>query len=103
MALSKEVPIFHRQQIDILQFIEELGELTPISEFRGPKTPSNRQILQLILYFLSQGKSCDEAGSEVVLRLLLKHTTVPATKMKAFRTLKENVVSLYKEARFILL
>ena len=100
MALSKPVPVFKKQQIDILWFSHEFGDLTPVDEFRGPKTPSNRLSLRLLLHWISQGNSLDEAGAEVAVRVVAKHPTVPASKLKAPRTLSENAISLYREARF---
>ena len=43
MALSKEkieVPVLVRKQIDILDFSPDLGDLSPIECFKGPKMPS---------------------------------------------------------------
>ena len=102
MAFSKPIPVFHKQQIDVLSFSVEFNDLSPVDELRGPKTPSNRQSLRHFLHWISQGKSLDEAGAEVAVRVIAKHPTVPASKLKAPRTLSDNVVALYREARFTL-
>ena len=99
VKMATDVPVFHKRQIDLLEFSKEFGDLTPIDDFRGPKTLSQRQTLRLSLHYLSQGKTQDEAGSEVVKRVLEKHPTVPASKLKAERTLIEDVKTLYKDAR----
>ena len=50
---EKAIPQKHsREQIDLLDFIPELGEMSPISDFKGPRAPSKRQVLRhfLILF-----------------------------------------------------
>ena len=73
MALSKERKIFHRKQIDLLDFPSDFGEMNPISSFRGPKTPSNRQVLRYLLHWLEQGRSLKEAADKTVMGIYLRH------------------------------
>ena len=91
-------PPKHRQQNDLLEFIPELGDLSPISEFKGPRTPSRRQVLRLFLSFLALGFTLLEAGGEVVDRVLKKHPTASQTKTR--KTLSGDVIALYKDTRF---
>ena len=102
MALSKPIPVFHKEQINILAFSHEFGDLSALDAFRGPKTPSNCQSLRHMLFFVSQGKSLDEAAAIVGSNVIVKHPTVPAAKLKAARYIKENVIDLYREARSLL-
>ena len=39
----------------IPEFMSEFGDLSPMQEFRGPKTPSYRQVLRLFLFLLTTG------------------------------------------------
>ena len=99
MSLSKEVPVFYKDQIDLLDFPDNFGDLSPIKVFQGPKTPSNRQVLRNILYCVSQGRTLQESADEVVNRVLLKHPS-ETTNLKHPRTLVDDLMNIFKEARF---
>ena len=65
----------------VLEFSGDLGDLSPIPEFKGPKTPSNRQVLRLFLfYFMSLGYQKLDAAKSVVTEVLKKHTTTAVSK-----------------------
>ena len=98
MSLSKEIPVFHKLLIDILDFSSHFGDLSPIEEFRGPKTPSYRQALRNLLFGLSKGTSLQESANEVVVRVLLKHPT-ETRDLKCPRDLANDVINIYKDAR----
>ena len=87
MSLSKERPIFLKNQIDICEFSDDFGDLTPIAEFKGPKTPQQRQCLRNFLHWLAEGMTIQESAKEVVLRVLLKHAAETG-ELKAQRTLE---------------
>ena len=59
----------------VLKFSSEFGDLSPIEEFKGPKTPSNRQVLRLLLYWVSIGYSLQSAAAAVVTEVLRKQAT----------------------------
>ena len=87
-----------KEQIDLLDFIPELGEMSPISDFKGPRTPSRRQVLHHFLYFVALGCSLFDAGTKVVTNILTQHGNPKGTKTE--KTLRGDVMSLWKNARF---
>ncbi len=99
MSLSKESPPPKKRE-HILEFSDEFGDLSPIDDFRGPRTPSRRQVLRHVLFWIEGGKNLKEAANEVVPRLLQKHSCL-AAGAKSPRRLSEDIISLYKYARLI--
>ena len=89
-----------RKQIDILDFLLEMGDLTPLQEFKGPRVPSRRQTLRHFLYFLVLGLSLIDAGNKVVENVLKKHPT-KADQAKTPKRIRDDVIALYKNARLI--
>ena len=82
----------------IPEFASDFGDMSPLKELRGPKTPSNRQVLRLFLFFFSLGNTTlQAAATSVVTEVLKKHTTSVCKKP---RTLADDVLALYKEARY---
>ena len=71
--------------------------MSPVEDFKGPKTPSNRQVLRLFLHFVAIGYSLQVAAREVVTQVLGKHTS---SISKSPRRPQDDVLSLYKESRF---
>ena len=65
-----------RKKAKIREFGPELGDLYPIDEFKGPKTPSNRQVLPMLLYLAAISSTLREAAKEVITHVLKKHTTI---------------------------
>ena len=86
MASKKPIP----------DFSNEFGDLSPIKEFRGPKTPSRRQVLRVFLFLLTIGNSQQAAAKAVVVEVLRKHTTHVC---KDPTRLERDVKDLYTEAR----
>ena len=99
MALSKEIPTSKKVQIDLLEFGPSFGDLSPLESFLGPKTPGNRAALRNFLYWVAQGKPLRESANEVVFAVLLKHPS-EANNLKDSRYLANDVIKIYKEARF---
>ena len=81
-----------RKRPKVLEFGEELGDL-----FMGPKTPSNQQVLRLMLYFVSVSSTLRDAAKEVVTQVLGKHTS---SVSKSAGKLEDDVIALHSEARF---
>ena len=81
----------------IPDFANEFGDLSPIKEIRGPKTPSRRQVLRLFLFLLTLGNSQLEAAKAVVVDVLKKHSTHVC---KDPGRLERDVMALYQETRF---
>ena len=79
-----------------VSFSDELGDLSPIEGFRGPKTPSNRQVLRFFLFLISVGNTLNDAASKVVEAVLAKH---PTSVSKSPHRLRLDVLNLHKEAR----
>ena len=94
---TTQKPKSQKTQIDLLEFIPELGDLSPISEFKGPRVPSRRQVLRHVLFFVALGLSLVEAGGKVVDNVLKKH--VAAAQAKTRNKIIDDVVSLYKKTR----
>ena len=84
----------------IPEFSNDFGEMSLIDGLRGPKTPSNRQVLRLFLFFVSLGNSLQDAANSVVTKVLKKHSTAVCKKP---RTLADDVRALYNEARLLML
>ena len=93
MALSKEKHN-ERKQNDLLEFDPRFGDLSPIEEFHGPRTPSRRQVLRRFLHEVSGGNSLIDAGNQVVKNLLEKHPTIVG-QTKSSKRLREDVIALY--------
>ena len=94
---TPQKPKSQKTQIDLLEFIPELGDLSPILEFKGPRVPSRRQVLRHVLFFVALGLSLVEAGGKVVDNVLKKH--VAAAQAKTRNKIIDDVVSLYKKTR----
>ena len=75
--------------------IDELGDLSPLKEMKGPKVPSNRQVLRFFSFLLSVGTELSQATGIVVEKRLAKHATATA---KSQRRLEEDVSDLLKTA-----
>ena len=94
---TPQKPRPQKTQIDLLEFIPEMGDLSSLSEFKGPRVPSRRQVLRHVLYFVVLGLSLVEAGGKVVDNVLKKH--VGAGQAKTRNKIIDDVVSLYKKTR----
>ena len=97
MEEEKPTPKKFKRNCDT-PLIDELGDLSPLEEMRGPKVPSNRQVLRFFLFLLSVGTELSEATGLVVEKVLAKHTTATA---KCQRRLEDDVSDLLKQARFL--
>ena len=86
-----------RKRPKVLEFGDDLGDLSHIKELKGPKTPSNRQVLRLLLYFVSVSSTLRDAAKEVVTQVLGKHTS---SVSKSAGKLEDDVMALHSEARF---
>lgn len=83
----------------VLEFSDDLGDLSPIPEFKGPKTPSNRQVLRLFLfYFMSLGYQKSDAAKSVVTEVLKKHTTTAVSKTPG--RLVDDILKMHKNTRW---
>ena len=82
----------------VLEFGSEFGDMSPIDEFRGPKTPSNRQVLRMMLHFAALSSTLREAAKDVITKVMEKHTTAVC---KSPRRLEDDIIALHSEARFI--
>ena len=100
MSETKEIPAKIKRNRD-LPLLPELGDLSPLSELRGPKTPSNRQVLRFFLFLLSLGRSASSAAEEVVDQVLTKHPET--TDRKSSRRLQLDVIALNSKARLLFL
>ena len=96
MAQSK-IKIYSKDQIDLLDFSDSFGDISPLAAFLGPKKPSNRQILRNFLHWVIQGKPLKESATEVVLAVVLKHPG--EENLKNPKYLADDVIKIYKEAR----
>ena len=74
-----------------------LGDLSPTEDLKGPKAPSNRQVLRFFLFLISLGQSLNDAADTVVQRILDKHPTTSVSKTE--RRLREDVKNIYTEAK----
>ena len=73
-----------RQRMSIDSFDEALGELSPIPIFKGPRLPSNRQVLRRFLFeFKKPGTSKLTAAKTTVSEVLALHVNVPGHKKEA--------------------
>ena len=93
---SEEKPKKERGKHDILEFLPQLGDLRPVEEMRGPKTPSRRMVLQNFLYFVAMGSSLLAAAEIVVPSLMKKH---PMEVMKTPKKLRDDIIDLYQALR----
>ena len=93
---SIETPTKERTQIVVLDFMAELGEMSPIDGLRGPKTPSRRQVLRHFLFFVAMGSSLIVAAEKVVPNLLKKYAV---RALKSPKKLRDNIVDMYKAIR----
>ena len=93
---SNEQPRKERKQNDVLEFISELGDFSPVDGLRGPKTPSRRQVLRLFLFFIALGNTLAEAADKVVPEILKKH---PKVSPKSYYKLRDDIISLYHAIR----
>ena len=93
---SNEQPRKERKQ-NVLEFISELGDFSPVDGLRGPKTPSRRQVLRLFLFFIALGNTLAEAADKVVPEILKKH---PKVSTKSYYKLRDDIISLYHAIRY---
>ena len=93
---SEEQPKKERTQNDVLEFLPEMGDLSPTDGLRGPKTPSRRQVLRHFLFFIALGSTLREAADQVVPAVLKKH---PSTTPKNHYKLRDDIVGLYHAVR----
>ena len=77
------------------EFSSDFGDLSPVDALRGPKTPSNRQVLRLFLFLFLAGNLLQSAAELVVKQVLRKHKTHVC---KTERRLQDDVKVLYTEA-----
>ena len=67
-------------------FKTDFGDLTPISEFKGPKVPSNRQVVKMFLNFHQPpAVTKKKAAKTTVLIVLAQHSSKTGRK-EASRT-----------------
>ena len=97
MSSTSDSPPVAKKKQKVHEFSEKFGDLSPIEGFRGPKTPSNRQVLRFLLYLVGIGNTLQDAAKTVVTEVLKRHTTATA---KSPRRLADDVLTLHKEARF---
>ena len=64
--------------------------------FQGPKTPSNQQVLRLLIFLVAAGNLLFEAAKMVVTEVPQKH---PTSVAKSPPRLVDDVLHLYKETR----
>ena len=93
---SQEIPKRSRKQHDVLDFIQELGDLSPVDGLRGPKTPSSRQVLRFFLFFIALGSSLSDAADKVIPAVLMKHQ---AESPKSRNKLRDDLIGLYHAVR----
>ena len=74
-----------------------LGDLSHVEDLKGPKTPSNRQVLRFFLFLVSLGQSLNDAADAVVERVLQKHPSTSVSKTE--RRLRDDVKDIYHEAK----
>ena len=74
-----------------------LGDLSHLEDLKGPKTPSNRQVLRFFLFLISLGQSLNDAADAVVERVLQKHPSTSVSKTE--RRLRDDVKDIYHEAK----
>ena len=79
-----------RNRLKVLEFGEDLGDLSSIMEFKGPKPPTNRQVLRLMLYFVTVSSKLHDAAKEVVTQVLEKYTS---SVLKSARKLEDDVMA----------
>ena len=95
MSEDEATPI-KRTRLKYTSFSENLGDLSPLQEFRGPKVPNNRQVLRFFIFLISVGFTQRQAADEVVEKVLQKHETDIS---KSPRRLSDAVLSLHKQAK----
>ena len=64
------------------KFDKDLGKLSPLSEFRGPKVPSWRQTIRMFLSFFKPPVSKFDAARLTVAKVLERHAGNPTPKVQ---------------------